>query len=392
MTRRKVELAWITNLSTRRASLKKRRAGLLKKVLELTTLCGIIACLVMYSPGEQETMTWPSPDEAKELIKKFYFVPELERSKRTMTMEMYMIEKLSKVQNDLTKLNMKNKEAEVGQYMLQIHHGKMMDELNVHELEALIWFEETRRTILRKRVDFCKQVSYPLAGPSEGDAPLQPLPQGPTTPYYDIGSVNANIRDSEGVIAASKDCDNWFHNLMNPNEFRARGSSTTVQSYMSLTHYNPYARSASSSVVPHVELPGSSIGGSSSVATQLVQPFSSLGGSSIAVVADLGLPGPLIGGSSNSAAEQVQPRNPFGGEFSCSATDLGLLGPSFGSSSRAVPNQGLPLFPTFDGSMFDVGFPEGDYLSPFGGHDGESSSNATASSDGSEMEPSEGRN
>ncbi|KAL4301710.1 hypothetical protein GQ457_10G019020 [Hibiscus cannabinus] len=349
MTRRKVELAWITNQSARRASLKKRRAGLLKKVLELTTLCGIKACLVIYSPGEQEPMTWPSPNETKELIKKFYFVPELERSKRTMTMEMYMTEKLSKVQYDLTKLNMKNKEAEVGQYMLQIHHGKMMDDFNVHELEGLIWFGETRRIILRKRVEFYKQVSYPLAGPSEGDVPLQQLPQGPTTPYYDIGGANAGIGDRERVTVASLDWDNWFHNLMNPNEFRSGDSNSSVRSYMSLTHYNPYARSGSSSVAPHVEPPGSLTGGSSSVAAQLVQPGSSIGGTSIADVADLEFPGPLIGGSSSAAAEQ-----------------------------------GL--------SMFDVDFPEGDYLGPFGGHDGESSSNAAASSDGSEMEPSEDRN
>ncbi|KAK8632929.1 hypothetical protein V6N13_073308 [Hibiscus sabdariffa] len=208
MTRRKVKLAWITNQSARRASLKKRRAGLLKKVPELTTLCSIKACLVMYSPGEQEPMTWPSPDEAKELIKKFYFVPELECSKRTMTMEMYMTEKLSKVLNDLTKLNMKNKEAEVGQYMLQIQHGKMIDDFNVHKLEALIWFGETRRTVLRKRVEFYKQVSYPLVGTSEGDVHLKPLPQGPTTPYYDIGSANVDIGDSERVTAASLDWDN----------------------------------------------------------------------------------------------------------------------------------------------------------------------------------------
>ncbi|KAL4303783.1 hypothetical protein GQ457_10G018980 [Hibiscus cannabinus] len=374
MTRRKVELSWISNQSARRASLKKRRAGLLKKVLELTTLCGVKSCLVIYSLGEQEPMTWPSPDETKELIKKFYFVPELERSKRTMTMEMYMTEKLSKVQYDLTKLNMKNKEAEVGQCMLQIHHGKMMDDFNVHDLEGLIWFGETRRTILKKRVEFYKQVSYPLAGPSEGDVPLQPLPQGPTPPYYDIGGVNADIGDRERVTVASLDWDNWFHNLMNPNEFRSGGSNSSVRSYMSLTHYNPYARSGSSSVAPHVEPPGSSTGDISSVATQLVQPCSSIGGTSIAAVADLGLPRPLIGGSSSAAEEQ------------------GLSGPSFGSSSRAVPNQRLPLFPTFDSSMFDVGFPEGGYLGPFGGHDGESSSNAAASSDGGEMEPSEDRN
>ncbi|KAK8698698.1 hypothetical protein V6N13_114807 [Hibiscus sabdariffa] len=267
----------------------------------------------------------------------------------------------------------------------------MMDDFNVHELEALIWFGETRRTILRKHVEFYKQVSYPLAGPFEGDVPLQPLPQGPTTPYYDIGSVNADIGDRERVTVASLDWDNWFHNLMNPNEFKGGGSNNSVRSYMSLTHYNPYARSGSSSVAPHVEPSGSSTGGSSSVAAQLVQPCSSIGGTSIAAVADLGLPGPLIGGNSSAAMEQGQPRNPFGGEFSSSATDLGLSGPSFGSSSRAVPNQGLPLFPTFHNSMFDVGFPEGDYLGPFGDHDGESCSNAAACSDGSEMEPSDDR-
>ncbi|KAK8632936.1 hypothetical protein V6N13_073315 [Hibiscus sabdariffa] len=108
---------------------------------------------------------------------------------------------------------------------------------------------------------------------------------------------------------------------MNPNELRGGGSNSSVRSYMSLTHYSPYARSGSSSVLPHVELPGSSVGGSS-----------------IAVVADLGLPGPLIGGSSSAAAAQVQLRHPFSGDFSSSATDLGLLGPSFGSNSRAVPN------------------------------------------------------
>ncbi|KAK8632930.1 hypothetical protein V6N13_073309 [Hibiscus sabdariffa] len=78
---------------------------------------------------------------------------------------------------------------------------------------------------------------------------------------------------------------------MNPNEFRGGGSSNSVRSYMSLTHYNPYARSGSSSVAP-----------------QLVQPDSSICGSSIAVVANLGLPGPLIGGSSSAAAVQGQPK------------------------------------------------------------------------------------
>ncbi|KAK8680019.1 hypothetical protein V6N13_108994 [Hibiscus sabdariffa] len=351
MTRRKVELTWITNQSARRASLRKRRVGLLKKVVELTTLCGIKACLVMYSPGEQEPMAWPSPDEAKELIRKFHFIPELERLKKTMTMETYMAEQLSKVHSDLEKLNKKNKEAEARQFMLQLHHGKMLDDFNVHELEELIWFEETRRTAIRKRVEFYRQVPSSLAGPSEGDVPLQPSPQGPLIPYYDIDGAMAAVGESERIAATSMAFDNWFHNIMNPNEFRGGGSSS-IRSYMGLPHYNPYDRPRSSSAAPHLGLPGSSVDGSSSVAAQLGLPGSSIGGSSIAAVADLGLPGPSTGGNSSVVA-----------------AELGLSGPSLGRSSRVVPNQALPLFPTFSSPMFDAGLSEGGYLGPFGGHD-----------------------
>ncbi|KAL4323996.1 hypothetical protein GQ457_11G031800 [Hibiscus cannabinus] len=354
MTRRKVELDWITNQSARRASLRKRRVGLLKKVEELTTLCGIKACLVMYSPGEQEPMAWPSPDEAKELIRKFHFIPELERSKKTMTMEMYMAEQLSKVHSDLEKLNNKNMEVEAHQFMLQMHHGKMLDDFNVHQLEELIWFGEIRRKTIRKRVEFYKQVPYSSVGPSEGDVPLQPSPQGPVIPYYDIDGAIATIKESERIATTSMAWDNWFYNMTKPNDFKGGGSSSNnnIRSSMGMTHYNPYDQPRSSSAAPHHGLPGSSIGGSSSVAARLGLPGSSIGGSSIVVVDDLGLPGPSTGGSSSVVA-----------------ADLRLFGPSLGRSSRSVPNQALPIFPTFSSPMFDAGLSEGGYLGPFGDHD-----------------------
>ncbi|KAK8558162.1 hypothetical protein V6N13_073835 [Hibiscus sabdariffa] len=164
MTRRKVELVWITNLSARRASLGKRRVGLLKMVEELITLCGIKPCLVMYSPGDV--------------------------------------------------------------------HGRTTFQVD----------------------------------PSKGDVPLQPPPQGPVIPYYDIDGSIAAIRESEMMAATSKAWDNWFHNIMNPNESRGGGSNRSIRSYMGLTHYNPNDQPHRSSVAPHLGLPRSSIGGSSSIA------------------------------------------------------------------------------------------------------------------------------
>ncbi|KAK8558166.1 hypothetical protein V6N13_073839 [Hibiscus sabdariffa] len=159
-------------------------------------------------------------------------------------------------------------------------------------------------------------------GPSEGDVPLQPPPQGPVIPYYDIDGAIADVGESERIVATSKAWDNWFHNIMNPNEFRDGGRNRSIRCYMGLTHYNPYDRPHRSSAAPQLRLPGSSIGGSSSVAAQLGLPGSSIGGSSIVVAADhLGFPGPSTGGNSSVVA-----------------ASLGLPGPSLGRSSRVVPN------------------------------------------------------
>jgi hypothetical protein len=47
MTRKKVKLAFIVDDLARKATYKKRKMGIIKKVSELTILCGIPACAVI---------------------------------------------------------------------------------------------------------------------------------------------------------------------------------------------------------------------------------------------------------------------------------------------------------------------------------------------------------
>ncbi|MBA0573846.1 hypothetical protein Golob_001101, partial [Gossypium lobatum] len=54
MTRKKVKLAYITNDSTRKATYKKRIKGLKNKMRELSTLCGIDTCAIMYNPYKSQ--------------------------------------------------------------------------------------------------------------------------------------------------------------------------------------------------------------------------------------------------------------------------------------------------------------------------------------------------
>ncbi|KAA3486335.1 agamous-like MADS-box protein AGL80 [Gossypium australe] len=50
MSRKKIKLAYITNDSARKTTYKKRSKGQVKKVRELTTLCGIEAFAIINSP------------------------------------------------------------------------------------------------------------------------------------------------------------------------------------------------------------------------------------------------------------------------------------------------------------------------------------------------------
>ncbi|TYI65413.1 hypothetical protein E1A91_D09G156100v1 [Gossypium mustelinum] len=186
MARKKVKLAWIENSSARRASLTKRRQRLVKKVTELTTLCG-------------EPIVWPSREEVERLLRKFNEVPEVESMKRSMNLETYYKEMISKSQDQLRKQNRKNKEMEVGQLMLQIEQGKMPDDFNVNELDDLIWYGETMRTDIRKLMEFYEQFPSSSVGLTQGDAPLPPPPPQGRAPAVcqTIGIANAGVGDKD---------------------------------------------------------------------------------------------------------------------------------------------------------------------------------------------------
>ncbi|KAE8708832.1 hypothetical protein F3Y22_tig00110332pilonHSYRG00346 [Hibiscus syriacus] len=286
MTRRKVKLAWIVNNTSRRACLKKRKLGLVKKVEELTTLCGIESRLLMYSPGEHEPIVWPSPDDVKQLIEKLF---------------------------------------------------------------------QSRETFQGKHNGF-----------SEGDVLLQP-PSQESAPIIDneTGSVSANIEDNKRKSIEPLSWDDWFHNIMNSNEFRGGASSSSVRGDMNLTHYGSYVMSKSLNVAPYLEF-----------REQVSSRY------------------PFGDGSSSDVAEQVPPRYPFSGsssrtveeQMSVDATDSRL--PPLENFDTSIANADLAEDDYFD--LFD-GMGPGHYplglvtsnspateLNPFEFHGGERNSNSSA--------------
>ncbi|KAK8680036.1 hypothetical protein V6N13_108991 [Hibiscus sabdariffa] len=85
------------------------------------------------------------------------------------------------------------------------------------------------------------------------------------TIIFSCKALCESVGDSERVVFTSMAWNNWFHNIMNPKEFKSGDRSTNVLSYMGLTHYNPYVEPGWSSVAHCTIMTSSSIDGNSSV-------------------------------------------------------------------------------------------------------------------------------
>ncbi|KAF8693330.1 hypothetical protein HU200_038719 [Digitaria exilis] len=114
MARKKVALQRIPNDSTRRATFKKRRKGLMKKASELATLCDVDACVVVYGAGESRPEVWPeAPGEAERVVARFKDVPELDQCKKMMDMEGFLSQSVVKLREQLHKAQRENREREM---------------------------------------------------------------------------------------------------------------------------------------------------------------------------------------------------------------------------------------------------------------------------------------
>ncbi|TYI16122.1 hypothetical protein ES332_A08G232900v1 [Gossypium tomentosum] len=128
MTRKNVKLAYITNDSARKATYKKRKKGLMKKVSELSTLCGINVCAIMYNPYESQPKVWPSP----------MGVQRMEQSKKMVNQESFLSQRISKATEQLKKHCKDNWEKEMTQVMFNNISGERLLDENMREIDKRI--------------------------------------------------------------------------------------------------------------------------------------------------------------------------------------------------------------------------------------------------------------
>ncbi|XP_010464144.1 PREDICTED: agamous-like MADS-box protein AGL80 [Camelina sativa] len=138
MTRKKVKLAFITNDSSRKATFKKRKKGLMKKVNELSTLCGISACAIIYSPYDSNPEVWPSNSGVQRIVSEFRTLPEMDQQKKMVDQETFLRQRIAKASDHLRRQRKDNRELEMTEVMFQCLIGNMgMFHMNIMDLNDL---------------------------------------------------------------------------------------------------------------------------------------------------------------------------------------------------------------------------------------------------------------
>ncbi|MBA0783941.1 hypothetical protein Gotri_001577 [Gossypium trilobum] len=139
MSRKKIKLAYITNDSARKTTYKRRTKSLVKKVRELTTLCGIEGFAVMNSPDfGSQVEVWPSLEDARRLLSDFKKLPLSKQNKKMVNQESFLEQSLAKATQQLRKLREENRQKELKEVMFESLSGKgILQSLNAMDLDEV---------------------------------------------------------------------------------------------------------------------------------------------------------------------------------------------------------------------------------------------------------------
>ncbi|CAK8566077.1 unnamed protein product [Lathyrus sativus] len=154
MKRRKLNLSYITSDSKRRGTFKKRKNGLIKKIDEISTLCGIEACAIIFGEGDSQPEVWPSPLGVQNVLSRFMGLPELEQSKKMFNQESFLSQRIQKAQEHLNKQKIDNKRKEMTHLMFQcLNAGQIFESVNMNDLNDLSWLIDQNLKQIERRIN-----------------------------------------------------------------------------------------------------------------------------------------------------------------------------------------------------------------------------------------------
>ncbi|KAI3965945.1 hypothetical protein MKX01_010902 [Papaver californicum] len=220
MPRKKVKLVYIINDAARRVTFKKRRKGLMKKVGELSTLCGVTACAIVYGPHDRQPEVWPLPSDAHRILMRFKSLPEMEQSHKQMSQETFMLNCIGKVSEQLRKTQRDNRYMVISILVNHTLAGKGL----LGDLFDLAWMLQERSKEIRHKMTELKgnptPARYPVTSPNANVNSGGGLNNEVMDHHSQGDGVNTNdMVSSDQMSATSKEASQrqtWFMDVLNP--------------------------------------------------------------------------------------------------------------------------------------------------------------------------------
>ncbi|GMY22888.1 agamous-like MADS-box protein AGL80 [Fagus crenata] len=236
MTRKKVKLAYATNDSARKATFKKRKTGLLKKVGELSTLCGIETCAIIYSPYDTQPEVWPSPMEVQSTIAKFKMMPEMDQSKKMVNQESFLRQRITKAKEQLKKQQRENREKEMTQVMYR----------DIVDLNDLGWLIDNNIKEIEDKIKSSLDQQAPPPPPPPPPPPQVVTHANRTT--TDQGNDKDVAKNSNNIDMAMDANQQWLMELLKSNDNMGFGRNDDPYGFSTS---NAFGLISPSSIVPN---------------------------------------------------------------------------------------------------------------------------------------------
>lgn len=227
MTRKKVTLAYITNDSERKASFKKRKKGLIKKVSELSTLCGVEACAIIYSHYDAEPEVWPSRMAAQAVLARFRKLSEMDQCRKMVNQESFTRQRIKKAEEQHRRISKENKRRDMENFMFQFLAGMVtLDHFDLRDAAEMSWLINQMLRDINSKMEMLKrkgkeQQSVGGASTSAGGGgpayqmllPPPPAP-APAPPVAPLPAADPPLALPAPDDVAADDMDGFPWNLM----------------------------------------------------------------------------------------------------------------------------------------------------------------------------------
>ncbi|CAH8315072.1 unnamed protein product [Eruca vesicaria subsp. sativa] len=153
MARNRAKMTFLENNTSRKATFRKRKEGLMKKASELSILCGVAVAVIIEGEYSSVPEVFPREDVGS-VIDKWDKLSQADKDKKMVNHEKYLKQRIEKAKEKLNKVNKENREMEMKELMFDCLRNKTAPcFLGPNELRDLGVFIDQYIKILSRRIE-----------------------------------------------------------------------------------------------------------------------------------------------------------------------------------------------------------------------------------------------